>query len=163
MDRESFNHPFEPIVFKNTKTLILGSFPSIQSFENNFYYAHPRNQFWKILEATTGYPINNVDQRICLLKESKLGLWDMIKSCSRETSLDSSLEDEDVNDISDLLQKYPSVSRVAFTGRKSEALYRIHFDHLEIETLYLPSPSPAHAKMRLEQKIEIYKEVLGWV
>ena len=64
MDNEILEHPFKPIVFKNTKTLILGSFPSIKSFENNFYYAHPRNQFWKILEALTGYPVNNRDQKI---------------------------------------------------------------------------------------------------
>jgi hypoxanthine-DNA glycosylase len=78
MEQEILNHPFKPIVFKDTKTLILGSFPSIKSFENNFYYGHPRNQFWKLLEAVTGYPVNNRDQKIWLLKECRLGLWDMI-------------------------------------------------------------------------------------
>lgn len=157
---ELTEHPFKPIIFKDTETLILGSFPSIQSFENNFYYGHPRNQFWKILEAITAYPVNNRDQKIWLLKESKLGLWDMVSRCSREISLDSSLEDEEVNDIPGLLESYPSIRRIAFTGRKSEALYRLHFDHLEIETVYLPSPSPAYAKMGFDEKTEAYQKIL---
>jgi len=154
-------HPFDPIVFNDTKVLILGSFPSIKSFENNFYYAHPRNQFWKILSSLTGYPANTKDQRIWLLKEARLGLWDMIRSCSRENSLDSSLEEEEVNDIPALLERYPSIEKIAFTGRKAEALFELNFGYLEIERVYLPSPSSAYAKMTIEQKAETYREKLG--
>ena len=157
---ETLQHPFDPIVFRDTHTLILGSFPSIQSFENNFYYAHPRNQFWKILEAITGYPVNNRDQKIWLLKETGLGLWDMIGSCSRENSLDSSLEDEVVNDIPTLLEAYPSIQKIAFTGKKAQALFETHFGYLEIERVYLPSPSPAYAAMRFEEKAAKYREAL---
>ena len=60
---EAITHPFSPVVFKDTKILILGSFPSIKSIENNFYYTHPQNQFWKILSSITAYPINNRDQK----------------------------------------------------------------------------------------------------
>ncbi len=158
---EMLEHPFKPIVFQNTEVLILGSFPSIQSFENNFYYAHPHNQFWKILHAVTQYPVNNRDQKIWLLKECKFGLWDMIKSCQRENSLDSSLEDENVNDIASFLEENPTIQKLAFTGKKAQALFNIHFSHLDIETVYLPSPSAAYAKMKLEEKIKIYKERLG--
>jgi len=157
---EQLEHPFKPIVFKDTEILILGSFPSIKSFENNFYYAHPRNQFWKILHHITQYPINNNDQKIWLLKESKFGLWDMIASCQRENSLDSSLEDEAVNDLPDFLENHPSIKKLAFTGKKAEALFKTHFAHLDIETMYLPSPSAAYAKMTLEQKAQIYREKL---
>lgn len=150
-------HPFEPIVFKDTKVLILGSFPSIKSFENNFYYAHPRNQFWKILESVTGYPVNNRDQKMWLLKECQFGLWDMIKECKRDNSLDSSLENEEVNDIEDFLEVHPSITKLAFTGKKSEALFNTHFSYLDIETVYLPSPSPAYAAMKFEEKVNIYK------
>ncbi len=153
-------HPFKPIVFKDTEVLILGSFPSIKSFENNFYYAHPSNQFWKILHNVTQYPVNNRDQKIWLLKESKFGLWDMIASCQRENSLDSSLEDEIVNDLGSFLESYPTIQKLAFTGRKAEALFKTHFSHLEIETVYLPSPSSAYAKMNIEDKAKIYKEKL---
>lgn len=153
-------HPFDPVIYKDTHTLILGSFPSIKSFENNFYYAHPRNQFWKILEGVTGYPIHNKDQKLWLLKEAGLGLWDMIEECRRENSLDSSLETETVNDIASFLTQHPSIKKIAFTGKKAEALYQIHFDYLEIKTCYLPSPSSAYAKMKIEEKIKIYKERL---
>ncbi len=159
---EVLEHPFKPIIFKDTKILILGSFPSIQSFEKNFYYAHPRNQFWKILEAVTGYPVNNRDQKIWLLKECKFGLWDMIKGCSRENSLDSSLENEEVNDINELLEENPTIIKVAFTGKKAEALFKTHFSHLDVETVYLPSPSAAYAKMSFNEKVAAYKKLLGY-
>jgi len=157
MENEILEHPFKPIVFKDTEILILGSFPSIKSFEKNFYYAHPRNQFWKILEAVTTYPVNNRDQKLWLLKECKFGLWDMIKVCSRENSLDSSLEEEEVNDIGAFLKAHPSIKKLAFTGKKAEALFKTHFSHLEIETVYLPSPSSAYAKMNFEEKCIQYK------
>ena len=163
MSSEQLNHPFDPIVFKDTETLILGSFPSIKSFENNFNYAHPRNQFWKILEALTDYPINNRDQKIWLLKASKIGLWDMIKQCQRQNSLDSSLEEEEVNDLPAFLDAHPSITKVAFTGKKSQALFETHFGYLEIERVYLPSPSAAYAKMPIAEKIDIYKTLLGKV
>lgn len=157
---EILEHPFKPIIFKNTETLILGSFPSIKSFENDFYYAHPSNQFWKILHMVTEYPVNNRDQKIWLLKESKFGLWDMIQSCHRDNSLDSSLESEEVNDIASFLEAHPTIRKIAFTGKKSEALFKTHFSHLNIETVYLPSPSAAYAKMSMEDKAKIYKEKL---
>jgi len=156
-------HPFKPIVFKDTEILILGSFPSIKSFENNFYYAHPRNQFWKILHAVTEYPVKNRDQKIWLLKECKFGLWDMIKICNRENSLDSSLENEEVNDIAGFLAENPSIKKLAFTGKKAEALFKTHFSHIEIETVYLPSPSAAYAKMSFETKVNEYKKQLGYI
>ena len=155
------SHPFDPIVISNTQPLILGSFPSIQSVANDFYYAHPRNQFWPILSGITGYPAGNQDQKVWLLKESRLGVWDMIASVRRSNSADSMLEDEVVNDIPALLEKYPSIRYVAFTGRKAEALWRLHYDYLEMETLYLPSPSPAYAAMSLAVKQQKWQEILG--
>ena len=160
MKNKHLKHPFQPIIFKNSQTLILGSFPSMDSFDKSFYYAHPRNQFWKILSALSNYPINNRDQKIWLLKETKLALWDMVKSCQRENSLDSSLEEIEVNDIAQFLEEHPTIKKVAFTGRLAEKLFKMHFDYLEIETVYLPSPSSAYAKMNFEQKVEIYHELL---
>jgi len=153
-------HPFQPLAFKDSKILILGSFPSLDSFEKSFYYAHPRNQFWKILSELSKYPINNRDQKIWLLKESKIALWDMVKSCSRDNSLDSSLEEIEVNNIAEFLETYPNIKKVAFTGRLAEQLFKMHFDYLDVETTYLPSPSAAYAKMSFEQKLEIYREKL---
>lgn len=158
---EIFEHPFKPAVFKDTRILILGSFPSTESFAKNFYYAHPRNQFWKLLESVTSYPVNNRDQKLWLLKECKFGLWDMVKACSRENSLDSSLENEEVNDLETFLEEHPSIIKIAFTGKKAEALFKTHFSHLTIETVYLPSPSAAYAKMNFDEKSAQYKEHLG--
>jgi hypoxanthine-DNA glycosylase len=151
---------FNPIIFKDSKILILGSFPSLESFEKSFYYAHPRNQFWKLLARLTTFPINNVDQKICLLKEAKFALWDMVKNCTRENSLDSSLEEIEVNNLAEFLEEHPSIEKVAFTGRLSEKLFKMHFGYLEIETVYLPSPSAAYAKMSFEMKLENYKKLL---
>ena len=159
---EILEHPFKPVIYKDTEVLILGSFPSIKSFENNFYYAHPSNKFWKILEAVTTYPVNNRDQKLWLLKEAKFGLWDMVRACSRDNSLDSSLENEEVNDIAGFLEAHPSIKKLAFTGKKSEALFKTHFSHLEIETVYLPSPSSAYAAMKFEDKVLAYKKALGY-
>lgn len=160
MKSQILEHPFNPIVFKESETLILGSFPSIDSFDKSFYYAHPRNQFWKLLSAITAYPINNRDQKLWLLKEAKLGLWDMVAHCSRDNSLDTSLENIEVNDLASFLEMHPNIKKVAFTGRLAEKLYKMNFDYLEVETVYLPSPSAAYAKMSFEQKLEIYKEKL---
>ena len=158
--KEQLTHPFDPIVFNDTQTLILGSFPSIKSFDNAFYYGHPRNQFWKILESLTGYPVNNRDQKIWLLKENRLGVWDMVAACERNNSLDTSLSRVKVNDIPALLEKYPSITKLAFTGKKAQTLFEKHFGDLAIERVYLPSPSPAHASMTFEEKTEIYAEKL---
>ena len=160
MNNETLEHPFQPLVFKNSEILILGSFPSIDSFDKSFYYAHPRNQFWKLLSELTAYPINNKDQKIWLLKESKIALWDMVRSCTRDNSLDSSLEEIEVNNIAEFLEEHPSIKKVAFTGRLAEQLFKMHFNYLDVETVYLPSPSAAYAKMRFEQKLEIYREKL---
>jgi len=156
----TLEHPFKPIVFKDTKVLILGSFPNIRSFEKNFYYAHPSNQFWKILQYVTNYPVNNRDQKIWLLKECNFGLWDMIKSCCRDNSLDSSLAGEEVNDLASFLEEHTSIKKLAFIGKKAEALFNLHFSHLDIKTVYLPSSSAAYAKMKFEEKCIAYKEGL---
>jgi len=153
-------HPFEPIIFKNSKILILGTFPSLKSFENSFYYAHPKNQFWKILREISGYPINNRDQKIWLIKKLNLALWDIVASCNRKNSSDSNLKDIQLNDIRSLLKEYPNIKQIAFTSRLAQKLYNREFKDLNIDTFYLPSPSPAYAAMSFEEKCKIYKEKL---
>jgi len=154
-------HPFKPIIFKDSRVLILGSFPSIKSFENSFYYSHPKNQFWKILSVISGYPINNRDQKIWLIKELKFALWDIVKSCNRENSSDTNLKDIVPNDIKALLKEYPNIEKIAFTSKLAEKIFKKEFKDLDIATIYLPSPSPAYAAMSFEQKCKIYKELLS--
>jgi hypoxanthine-DNA glycosylase len=160
MQPERLSHPFDPIVFPDTEILILGTFPSADSFAHSFYYAHPRNRFWPILSEITGYPVHNRDQKIWLLKESKIGLWDMVASCARSNSLDSSLREIEVNDIPGLLERTPSIRRILFTGRKAQELFERNFGELEIERDYLPSPSPAYAAMSFGEKVAEYRKKL---
>jgi len=87
----------------------------------------------------------------------------MVRECSRDNSLDSSLENEAVNDIGSFLEEHPTIKKLAFTGKKSEALFKTHFSHLDIATVYLPSPSAAYASMKFEDKVVAYKKQLGYL
>lgn len=153
-------HPLEPVVFTNSKTLILGSFPSLKSFENKFYYSHKRNQFWTILSTVYDLPTNTKDEKIELLKIAKIALWDMVASCERTNSADSNLKNCIPNDIEEFLKGYLNIERIFFTGRTAEKLYIKHFRHLNVSTALLPSPSPAYATMKLEEKVERWKEYI---
>lgn len=154
-------HPFEPIIFKDSTILILGTFPSFDSFKNNFYYGHKHNQFWKLLsDIYKENPPQTIEEKIDFLKRHKIALWDMVKSCHRKTSLDSSLKSIEINDIEALLKEYPNIKRLYFTGRKSQALFEKNFSHLKIERFYLPSPSPAYRKLSYEEKLKIWKNLI---
>ncbi len=155
-----FSHPFEPILFPDTETLILGTFPSLDSFKYDFYYAHRRNQFWKILHELYAMPVESREEKIALLRYAKIGLWDIVASCERENSSDSNLKRCILNDIPKILKDYPSIRRIAFTGRKAEQLYMKSYKDLPPETVLLPSPSPAYASMPYEEKLRYYREVL---
>nr|WP_200762328.1 DNA-deoxyinosine glycosylase [Nitrosophilus alvini] len=154
-------HPFKPVIDKNSEILILGSFPSIDSFKNSFYYGHKRNQFWKILSNIfeENEP-KTIEEKTEFLKKHHIALWDMVKVCSRQNSLDSSLKDVEVNDIEALLKKYRGIKALFFTGKKAYNLYKKHFSHLSIPAVYLPSPSPAYVKMSYEEKLKIWKREL---
>lgn len=154
------SHPFPPIIDKNSKILILGTFPSIDSFKDEFYYGHKRNQFWKIMGDIFGTEFNKRKEKIEFLKNKNIALWDIIKSCERKNSLDSNLKNIEVNDIKLLLKKYPNIEVLFFTGKKAFEVYNKNFK-LNIESIYLPSPSPAYAKMKYIEKLTIWKENLS--
>jgi len=151
-------HPFEPIIDKNSKILILGTFPSIKSFENSFYYSHPRNQFFSLLADTFDEKRpTTIPEKIELLKRHNIALWDVVKGANRKNSLDSSLKDIELNDIKSLLDKYPNIKLIVFTSKTAEKLFKKL--NINFPTAYLPSPSPAYAKMKYEDKLKVYKEV----
>ena len=152
-------HPFEPIIFDDSKVLILGTFPSIRSFENNFYYAHPRNQFWNILSKVFNYDIDTREDKIKLLKKHKIALWDIIKECERVNSSDTNLNNITPNDIKGLLNSYPNIKYIAFTSKTAQKIYNHEFKDLNVKNFYLPSPSPAYARMSFDKKFEIYKNI----
>jgi len=153
-----YSHPFGAFVPKDPEILILGSFPSIKSFEDNFFYAHPQNQFWNLLSAVYDYKrLQSVEEKSNFLENHKIALWDMIKSCERENSLDSNLKKIEVNNIKAFLQEHPTINKVCFTGKTSEKLYKQHFSYLKVPTFYLPSPSPAYRAMKYDEKLKKYR------
>jgi len=155
-----FLHPLAPIVFQSSDTLILGSFPSLKSFEGEFYYAHPKNQFWRLLSSIYKVGADTKDERIRLLEYANIALWDIVASCERTNSSDINLKNIVPNDIEGLLAKYPNIGRIFFTGRTAEKLFKKHFNHLMIPTLLLPSPSPAYAAIKFEEKLLAWKIIL---
>jgi TDG/mug DNA glycosylase family protein len=152
-------HPFKPLIDKNSEILILGTFPSIKSFENNFYYSHPRNQFFPLLaDIFKEKRPETIDEKIDLLKKHKIALWDVVKGANRKNSLDSSLQDIELNDIASLLKKYPNIKLIAFTSKTAEKLFKKL--NIDFPTAYLPSPSPAYAKMKYEDKLKEYFSII---
>ncbi|MFZ3052654.1 MAG: DNA-deoxyinosine glycosylase [Sulfuricurvum sp.] len=158
---QSFNHPFPPILDSNTRILFLGSFPSIVSFEQSFYYAHPRNAFWSIMEKIFGVTFRDNEDKKHFCIQMGIGLWDVIGSCERSNSSDSNLKNIVPNDFMKLLTEYPNIKVIAFTGKKAFDLFQKYFNELEIETVLLPSTSPAHAAMTRKDKTILYKEFLN--
>ena len=157
---QPFIHPFSPILDQNTRILFLGSFPSIASFEHSFYYAHPRNAFWPILEAIFDVHLETNEAKKIFCLEKGIGLWDVIGSCERSNSSDTNLKNCIPNDFEKLLREYPHIQALAFTGKKSHDLFMKVFKELEVEKVLLPSTSPAHAAMKFEEKKVIYKMFL---
>ena len=160
-------HPFEPIIFKDSEILILGTFPSIKSFENQFYYGHPKNQFWKILSIifNENEP-KTIKEKKEFLKKHKIALWDTICECTREkgNSRDDNLKDIKPCPIENLLNNYPNIKKVAVTSRLGEKVIKKYFKNSQFSILhspiYLPSPSPLNARLNLQQKAEKWKELL---
>ena len=155
------SHPLPPIVDESSQILILGSFPSLKSFEEMFYYAHPKNQFWRLLGDIYGVCVNTKEEKIRLLRNSKIALWDVVAACERVNSSDSNLKNTKPNEIPNLLGRFPNIQKVFFTGRTAERLYKKHFPYLQLETKLLPSPSPAYACVSFEKKLAIWMQIIA--
>ncbi|MBN2951051.1 MAG: DNA-deoxyinosine glycosylase [Holdemanella sp.] len=140
-----------PIVFEDSRILVLDSMPSVMSLKEQMYYANKTNRFWKILEE-----IYQESDKIELLKVSHIALWDICHSCIRKMSADSEIKDIEPNDIPKLLNTYKNIEKVICNGRTSYNTMKKYFP--DIETVYCPSTSSANARFSLEQLIEIYKK-----
>ena len=154
-------HPFDPVIDGESRVLILGSFPSLKSFENNFYYAHPRNQFWPIMEALFETELENNDARRAFALEHGIAMWDVYGALrrSRGNSSDANLSDLVPNDIPALLKRHPKIRTIFCTGKKSYDGLKKSFPELDAEVRLLPSTSPAYAAMTFEAKLEAYRAV----
>ncbi len=155
-------HPFEPIYDQNSEILILGSFPSVKSREQEFYYAHPQNRFWKVLEAIypSKFPLNSKENKTAFLKENHIAIWDSIHECEIENSQDASIKNAIPNDIQKILQE-SNIQKIFCNGNASYQVFqKYHKDFVSIPVEALPSTSPANARFSLEKLVEIWKEKL---
>ncbi len=141
--------------------LILGSFPSTASLAAQQYYAHPQNQFWRVLGAVIGQPLKKMTYaaRLQAVKAAGIAIWDIYASCARAGSLDSAIRDAVANDFRALQESAPALRRVCFNGRTAATRLR-EMQALGYETRVLPSTSPAHAGMRFEEKLARWREAL---
>ncbi len=156
MERIQVKHPFGPFVQKDSKILILGSFPSVKSRENEFYYGHPQNRFWKVLAAVCKdeVPVTLEKKKEFLIRH-QIALWDVIDSCRLIGSSDASIQDAEVCDIESLM-KNSSIEKVLINGKTAEKILRKHYPNLSV--VCLPSTSPANAAFSLERLIEAYQK-----
>ncbi len=148
-------HPLKPIYDEESKVLILGSFPSIISRKEMFYYANKTNRFWKVLESIYDEEISD---REMFCHKHHIALWDVIQSCTIEGSSDSSITNIKVNDIASLLQK-TKIQVIFTTGTKASSTYDKYVKDIHIKHISLPSSSSANAKMKLSDLTEKYKVI----
>ncbi len=160
---------FAPICGDAPRVLILGTMPGKMSLAQQQYYAHPQNAFWRILGELLHFDANNdYATRIESIKEARVALWDVLKFCVRESSLDADIEVESEvpNNIVQLLKTHDTIRRVCFNGGKAAQLFRRHVapqlpdNFRDIEYCPLPSTSPAHAGMRYAQKLDAWRIIL---
>ena len=161
MVNERVEHPIPPFYDKNSRILILGSFPSVKSREQEFYYAHPQNRFWKVLAAVfeDNLPVS-VDEKKEFLKKHNIALWDVINSCSIAGSSDLSINDVTPNDIS-LILNNTRIQKIFLNGKTAYKYYKKYLDKItDISAVCLPSTSPANAAFNLEKLINCYKGIV---
>ncbi|TFW09426.1 DNA-deoxyinosine glycosylase [Oxalobacteraceae bacterium OM1] len=151
-----------PVIRPDTRILILGSFPGEASLAAQRYYAHPRNLFWRLLSAVLDEDIAGLpyEARLERLLAHRIGLWDAIAACKREGSLDASIRRAQHNDFTALKRDCPALRRICFNGKTSGKL-EPEFAAAGFETLVLPSSSPANAYLSFEQKLAVWRGILG--
>jgi len=161
-------HSFEPLARPHAHTLILGSMPGRESLRQARYYAHPRNCFWPMIRGLLCLQGHDYPDMVKSLVQSGYALWDVLHSCSRASSLDSDIVESTIspNDFASFFVTHAGVRRVFFNGAKAETLYRRHVladlpaQFGDLSYRRLPSTSPAHAAMTLEQKRRAWRAIL---
>jgi len=161
---ETLTHTFEPIYDKDSRILILGSFPSVKSRENHFYYGHPQNRFWKVIAGVTGKPVPvSIEEKKKLLLSSHIAIWDVIASCSIQGSSDSSIRDVVVNDFTQVLAD-SRIQTIYVNGNKAYELYHKYAESTTgIPAIKLPSTSPANAAWSVERLCGDWKQILEYL
>lgn len=152
-------HEFEPVFDKNSKILVLGTLPSVKSRENNFYYGHPQNRFWKLIAALCDEDIvpQTIEEKRKILLKHHIAVWDVISECDIIGSSDSSIKNVVPADLSVILDN-TDIDRIYANGGKAYELYmKYQYGKIGREIIKLPSTSPANAAYSLERLLECWQ------
>ncbi|MBQ8209773.1 MAG: DNA-deoxyinosine glycosylase [Clostridia bacterium] len=155
-------HPFPPLYDKNSKILILGSFPSVKSREQMFFYGHPQNRFWKVVSAVVGTdtPVT-IEEKKAFLHSNNIALWDVIASCDITGSSDSSIKNVIANDLTQILEN-ADIKQIFVNGKTAEKYYNRYIrDVIDRDAVCLPSTSPANAGWSINSLINEWKKIKG--
>ena len=161
---EHIRHCFEPVYDENSRVLILGSFPSVKSRSQGFYYGHPQNRFWKVLPVIMGYDIDylknaDIRDKISFLIKNNIAVWDVIESCDIIGSSDSSIKNVIPADIECII-KQSKINTIVTNGKLAGTLYDKYFgEKIKIKHMTLPSTSPANAAYNMEKLTERWSVV----
>lgn len=154
-------HTFDPVYDRDCEILILGTFPSVKSREQNFYYGHPQNRFWKVLARLTEEPVpETVEEKKAMLLKHHIAVWDVVQSCDIIGSSDSSIRNVVPADLNRILEG-SRITRIFANGDKAFKLYRRYCRKATgIEAVKLPSTSPANAIFPLERLTDTWGELI---
>ncbi len=160
MDYQHIIHPFEPVYDENSRILILGSFPSVKSREQKFFYGHPQNRFWKVTATVFGDAVpGTIEEKKSFLLRHHIAAWDVIYSCDIKGSSDSSIRNVMPTDLRKIIQN-SQVQAVYCNGKTSGKMYKkYHEKNLDISAEVLPSTSPANAAWSLERLVEVWSVI----
>lgn len=155
---QSLSHGFGPFIPSKPKMLFLGTFPSVKSREQQFYYGHPQNHFWRLLADIFGdkAPIE-LDDKKAFLERHGVAIYDVIESCDIVGSSDSSIKNVVPTDLESLVKKY-GIGKIIVNGRLAEKIFNQY--HPSLTAHYVPSSSPANAAIPYEKKLEQWREVV---
>ncbi len=158
---DRISHPFGPLFSENSRVLILGSFPSVKSREQQFFYGHPQNRFWKVLASLYRQEVPaTVDQKKELILSNGLALWDSIASCVITGSSDASIREVRANDLGVILDHCP-IRGIYCNGKTSWNMYEKYIrPSTGREAVCLPSTSPANAAWTLDRLIDAWSVIL---
>ena len=157
-------HPFPPLYDENSKVLILGSFPSVKSREQMFFYGHPQNRFWKVISAVmnTDTPVT-IEEKSNFLHANHIALWDVIASCNITGSSDSSIKNVVANDLTEILEN-ADIRKIFVNGKTAEKYYNKYIrDTIGREAVCLPSTSPANAGWSVDRLVEAWVVIKNYI
>lgn len=161
---ERIVHPLEPLYDKNSKIIVLGSFPSVKTREYGFFYGHPQNRFWKIMEVLFDCDLDkSIDERKNFMLEHNIAMWDTIYACDIVGSSDASIKNVVPTPLSDIVEN--SNIEAAFCNGATSYKYfkKYHEENLHIKSFKLPSTSPANARYSLDDLVSEWKILLNFV